>query len=483
MQSCGNCGSGEPARKPGFVDVEPLVSVVVPFLNCAEFLQEAIDSVFSQTYRNWELLLVDDGSTDASSAIARRCCEAHPERVQYLEHPGHANRGTAPSRNLGLRCAKGDLIAPLDADDVWFPRKLKQQVKLLGENSQAGMVFGAAEYWCSWSKQPAAKDGIPELGIAPNTLYHPPDLLYSLYPLGENTAPCPSDLLIRRTVFEKTGGFQEGFCGAYRVYEDQAFLIRVYLSEAVFVSGECWTRYRIHPGSCIAETERRGEYSTARLFFLRDTDNYLASRNVKDARVRGLLWKAFRRLGHSRPVAGIESLDARQLKWFLRVANGNDARLEFPSGDRELLRVAIAKSATKEPWDVQLNQHDLPVLADQGYRVCFRARAAGVRVVNVGFSKAHDPWDGLGLYRAFTATTEWQSFSFEFVAPCDDQNGRIHFDLGGDAHTVELASVIVLSLDDGRPLEPEFMTLTHDSPGDRKEGLAVGSEMSANNAI
>ena len=80
----------------------PLVSVVMPFLDGIRFLPEAIDSVVTQTYPEWELLLVDDGSTDGSSALARDYARGRPDRIRYLEHAGHANRGKSTSRNLGI---------------------------------------------------------------------------------------------------------------------------------------------------------------------------------------------------------------------------------------------------------------------------------------------------------------------------------------------------------------------------------------------
>src|SRR5438105_1562536 len=101
---------------------KPLVSAITIFLNEEKFLQEAIASVFAQTYDNWELLLVDDGSTDASTEIALRYAKQYPEKVRYVEHRGHQNRGMSAARNLGIRNAKGQYIAFLDADDVWLPK-------------------------------------------------------------------------------------------------------------------------------------------------------------------------------------------------------------------------------------------------------------------------------------------------------------------------------------------------------------------------
>ena len=84
----------------------PLVSVVTIFLNGEPFIGEAIESVLAQTFRDFELLLVDDGSTDGSTALARARAEREPGRVLYLEHEGHANRGMSASRNLGIEHAQ-----------------------------------------------------------------------------------------------------------------------------------------------------------------------------------------------------------------------------------------------------------------------------------------------------------------------------------------------------------------------------------------
>src|ERR1700676_3510370 len=100
----------------------PLVSVIIIFLNEDRFLAEAIESVRAQTYANWELILVDDHSTDRSTATSLDAVAHHP-RIRYVEHPGHANRGMSASRNLGLVQARGQYGGFLDAEDVWLPHK------------------------------------------------------------------------------------------------------------------------------------------------------------------------------------------------------------------------------------------------------------------------------------------------------------------------------------------------------------------------
>jgi len=121
----------------------PAVSIVVAFYNAGKFLTETIESVLSQTYQDWELLLVDDGSTYHSTAIAQTYAEKYPAKIRYLEHPGHKNFGAPATRNLGFRNSRGTYIAMLDADDVWLSHKLADQIQLMRQYPDAGMVCGA----------------------------------------------------------------------------------------------------------------------------------------------------------------------------------------------------------------------------------------------------------------------------------------------------------------------------------------------------
>src|SRR5262245_51206234 len=130
---------------------KPLVSAIIIFFNAEKYFQEAIESVFAQTYAHWDLLLVDDGSTDGSTEIAVRYANRHPGKVRYMEHAGHQNRGMSATRNLGFRAARGEFVALLDADDVWLPSKLEQQVAVLTEHPAAGMIYAPTQYWYSWT--------------------------------------------------------------------------------------------------------------------------------------------------------------------------------------------------------------------------------------------------------------------------------------------------------------------------------------------
>lgn len=264
---------------------DSLVSVIIIFLNAEEFIAEAIESVFAQTYRSWELLLVDDGSSDDSTEIALRYTADHRGRVRYLEHDGHQNRGMSASRNLGITSARGEFIAFLDADDVWVPRKLEEQVAILSSQPEAAMVYGAIQWWYSWTGKPedAHRDFIPELHVRPDSLLKPPELLT---PLLRNESVTATNGLMRRRIIEALGGYEETFKG---MYEDQVFYTKVCLNAPVFVASNCWYRWRKHPRSACAVAVSTGEYESSRLIFLRWLRNYLSEQGVEDGQIRKAL--------------------------------------------------------------------------------------------------------------------------------------------------------------------------------------------------
>ena len=275
----------------------PLVTVVMIFLDAGRFIDEAIASVTAQTHTEWELLLVDDGSTDASTAIARRWADNQPGKIRYLDHPAHENRGMSASRNRGLHEARGEFVAFLDADDVWQPRKLEEQLALMRVQPRAAMVYGRTEIWFSWTGQETDRDRdhTLDLGVPADTLVEPPALLLLLL---ENRVQTPTtcSALLRREVFDQVGGFQTAFRG---MFEDQAFFTKVCLQYPVYVSGRLWARYRQHPESCCARAEATGTSEAARLALLRWIRRYFAERQVRDARLLMALDHELRSAGPS----------------------------------------------------------------------------------------------------------------------------------------------------------------------------------------
>lgn len=269
-----------------------LVSVVISFFNEENFLKEAIESVISQSYFNWELILVDDGSVDNSSMIAKGYATQYPEKIFYFEHENHANRGLSFSRNYGVAKAKGKLVAILDADDIWLADKLKLQVQLMGMFPKAAMLCEASEYWhYPWHLNSECNEVI-QIGKERDRLFDPLELSQKLYPLSNGAAPCPSGIIIKRQVLLKHGGFESQFTGIYQSYEDQAFLQKIYLNEFVYISSQCNNRYRQRTGSLVAKMKDKNEYFIVRNYFLKWLTNYLIVNNIKDTIINNLLKKA-----------------------------------------------------------------------------------------------------------------------------------------------------------------------------------------------
>lgn len=292
----------------------PRVSIILPFFEAQAFLAEAIDSVSAQTFPDWELLLVDDGSPDASREIAERHATSDRARVFVLQHDARRNRGLPATRNLGLRHARGSLIALLDADDVWRPDKLAQQVELLAAHDGAAMVYGKSTYWNPDATSRVQASNVPP--IAPAGLYEPPSLLALNYPLGPYGSPCPSDLLFRRDAALQVGGFAEDFAA----WEDIVFLSRMFVRHRVCVADECWDWYRVHPQSMSARARRSGEDTQARRDYFRWLEGYLLQEGVRDTGIwkclRGRQWE----LRHPRAARGVHTLRAAARK--LRSALG-----------------------------------------------------------------------------------------------------------------------------------------------------------------
>jgi glycosyltransferase involved in cell wall biosynthesis len=278
--------------------IDGKISIVVPLFESERFLGEAIESVLAQTYADWELLLVDDGSTDASAAIAAGYA-ARDARISCLAHPGHERRGNAEARNLGIAHAGGGYVAFLDADDVWLPRKLEQQTAILAAHPDAAMVYGLSQWWYSWTGhgEDLERDFVHPLGVQAAVLLEPPSLLRPFFVLQEAAIPNPSSIMLRRSAFQELGGFEHSFRG---VYVDQAFYAKVLSRAAVVASDECWDRYRQHPDSITTRIAARGEAEAVRAEFLGWLVEYLTGAGVGDAKLLGELRRQRFRCAHPR---------------------------------------------------------------------------------------------------------------------------------------------------------------------------------------
>jgi glycosyltransferase involved in cell wall biosynthesis len=310
------------------------VSIVTPFLNAGRFIQESIESVLAQTYDAWELLLVDDGSADDSTSIALRYAGAYPDRIRYLAHDGRRNKGASASRNLGARHARGAYLAYLDADDVYFPDKLRQQVPLLDAHADVAMVYAATEYWFSWSARPdAGQDWVwRKYGAEPGTAIDPPRMLVQFLRDG-GTVPCMGSVLVRRSALEHVGGWEESF---RHICTDQVFHSKLCLRFPVMISDACWDRYRQHEDSSCRTVARAGQSEAAFERYLNWLESYLTMEAITDPAVWAALRKAMRPYRH-RFLHRVER-QAAYSGAYLKGAAGKLIRHTVPRSLRQRLR-------------------------------------------------------------------------------------------------------------------------------------------------
>lgn len=240
----------------------PAVTCIVIVYNGEEFLDEAITSVLRQTSPDWELIVADDGSTDASRDIARNHAEVD-SRIRVIAHPDRGNHGMSATRNLGLAESRGPFVGFLDADDVWEPTKVAEQLDVFGQHPEVAMVYGRSLVWHSWEGA-ATEDHFYALGVQPDRVHEPPVLFRNLLRNVYQT-PTPCNALMRRTAIAEVGGFDESFTA---MFEDQLFFAKVLLQFPVFVSDRCWAKYRQHLKSSTALSAAAGGDLAAQIRYL-----------------------------------------------------------------------------------------------------------------------------------------------------------------------------------------------------------------------
>lgn len=170
----------------------PLISVIVPAYNAEFFIEKTLNSVLSQTYENIEVLVVDDGSQDRTAEIVKIIAQADP-RVTLLQQ---SNAGVAAARNLAIQKSSGEYIAPIDADDIWFPQKLEKQMQVMLEaEPSVGLVYA----WSVYIDEEDSLTRICQISMLEGEVYIP--LVNGSF-LGNASSP-----LIQCACLESVGGY------------------------------------------------------------------------------------------------------------------------------------------------------------------------------------------------------------------------------------------------------------------------------------
>lgn len=208
---------------------DSLISVVIPAFNASRYIEQTIGSVINQTYRNWELLIIDDGSTDNQNAILSRLASEDSRIFLYST----TNQGVAAARNYGYQKAKGDYIAFLDADDVWLADNLKLKVEKLKDgrfqfvHSDAELIDEQGELL---DKEIRGKEG---------------NLLNDLLSWNGPHIPGPSSLLVSRQVIDTVGLFDIRLSTS----ADFDFFTRVAARFEIGRVPQVTWQYRLHQGN------------------------------------------------------------------------------------------------------------------------------------------------------------------------------------------------------------------------------------------
>lgn len=223
-----------------------MVSCIMIFLDGMPYLDEAIRSVVEQAQApTWELILVDDGSTDGSTDVALHWAHSRPARIKYVAHPCHENRGMSASRNLGIQHARGEFITFLDCDDVMLPFTLAHVVRLFDRACGADALIGRAWSWRSWDDQSSEGDILHLVAeqLATDEIHDPPKLFQAVYGSWPWRVPAMGGVFIRSTALTSIGGFEDDFRG---LYEDQVFYAKIGLELPVVVDPRPYFLYRRH---------------------------------------------------------------------------------------------------------------------------------------------------------------------------------------------------------------------------------------------
>lgn len=249
--------------KSGKFDMSRKVSITMTSYNHDKYIADAIESVLKQTYKNWELLIVDDGSTDRSVEIIQSYVTRYPDNIRLFIHPEHSNRNIVQSYQLGLKNAAGDYAAFLESDDIWLEDSLRLKVDVLNKYDDVILVYTDVESFGESGKWRVNRENVLEYIRKENSPHKNKPFIVAK-PLRGNIIPSFSVIMVRRLML---GNIDFCISKEYEPWFDCWLWGQIGTRGKFFYIPKTLTKWRVHDASYNAKLDKS----------LRDPDKHFSS--------------------------------------------------------------------------------------------------------------------------------------------------------------------------------------------------------------
>jgi len=251
----------------------PKISVITAAYNHVKFIRQSVESVQAQTYRDFEHIVVDDGSSDGTAEILK----SFVGQITYIRQD---NRGAHAAINEGIRRSSGDYIAIIDSDDAWLPNKLERQIEAIEKSPEAGMVYSLAYFINS-------KGEVQDLVWLMGTPFDDPNVAFEEL-LEVNRIPIVT-ALVKRSCIEEVGFFSE----TLKALSDWDMWLRISAKWSIIFIPEKLALYRVHENNAWHGLLKSGRVSRERLLLLRNATAAMAGTDHESNESRDRIRAAF----------------------------------------------------------------------------------------------------------------------------------------------------------------------------------------------
>ncbi len=241
----------------------PRLSILIPAFNARDFISQTINSVLAQTYTDWELIILEDRSTDSTLQIGKEYSAKHPEKIKVYQN--EKNLGMLENWNKGISLCKSELFVKLDADDIWMPEFLQKSITILEKYPEVGLVF--TKYLNIDERDAIISDS--EI-ILPDFANEKPFSTIPLVQMGEDKMLSFPILrqglsVMRRNIFEEIGKYRYLLSKETQAATDTEFYFRVGLHYKLYCINESLYKYRVHKAS-ISRKDKDNQLSSQKIY-------------------------------------------------------------------------------------------------------------------------------------------------------------------------------------------------------------------------